>query len=327
MQYIRLESNQLNRSNWVNESRNFVWLSGYVRGGDESHVLLYQSSNEDRAIPIQVSTRLRRPRANTPCEIKCHAVGYRDEQGQHWIRLEAIQIKRASVTSTPRRLVALNALRPKSALQSKDFSPFVSLEQLKAEVKETMSIDEEFVDSLLADASKRTTMRDAFQNKAVLSGFIGHKAFIPPSDDGSGDLGHIRFNLMQLSDLARALQIRVMGADGRFSKELKTLHPVVVIATVRSHAIKDDEGNIIDRRLYLATERAHVGYATVNDFAGKTFPAWWQAMVAAHYAERRKQADASRQANASQAAAPVAAAPPVADAAVPEGVQESSDVF
>lgn len=91
----------MNRSNWVNESRNFVWLSGYVRGGDEHHVLLYQSSNEDRAIPIQVSTRLRRPRANTPCEIKCHAFGYRDEDGKHWIRLEAIQIKRASVTSTP----------------------------------------------------------------------------------------------------------------------------------------------------------------------------------------------------------------------------------
>lgn len=63
----------------------------------------------------------------------------------------------------------------------------MSLEQLKAEVKQTMSIDEELVDSLLADASKRTTMRDAFQNKAVLSGFIGHKAFIPPADDGSGD--------------------------------------------------------------------------------------------------------------------------------------------
>ena len=317
----------MNRSNWVNEARNFVWLSGYVRGGDENHVLLYQSSNEDRAIPIQVSTRLRRPRANTPCEIKCHAFGYRDDQGTHWIRLEAIQIKRASVTSTPRRLVALNALRPKSALQSKDFTPFVSLEQLKAEVKQTMKIDEEFVDSLLADASKRTTMRDAFQNKAVLSGFIGHKAFIPPTDDGSGDLGHIRFNLMQQSELDRALQIRVMGADGRFSKELKTLHPVVVIATVRSQVVKDEEGNITDRKLYLATERAHVGYATVNDFAGKTFPAWWQAMVAAHYAERRKQADASRQANASHAAAPPPPGPGAADPSLPKGVQESDDEF
>lgn len=320
----------------MNESRNFVWLSGYVRGGDENHVLLYQSSNEDRAIPIQVSTRIRRPRANTPCEIKCHAFGYRDENGRHWIRLEAIQIKRASVTSTPRRLVAMNALRPKSALQAKDYSPFVSLEQLKAEVKQTMSIDEEFVDSLLADASKRNTVRDSFQNKAVLSGFIGHKAYFPPADDGSGDLGHIRFNLLQQGDADRALQIRVQGAQRNFSKELKTLYPVVVIATVRTEVDKDDEGNITDRRVFLITERAHVGYATVNDFAGKTFPAWWQATVAKHYAESRQRADASREANAgaktqAKAAATTsaiaAAASEAAPVAVPEGVQESSDVF
>lgn len=322
----------MNRSNWVNESRNFVWLSGYVRGGDENHILLYQSSNEDRAIPIQVSTRIRRPRANTPCEIKCHAFGYRDEEGRFWVRLEAIQIKRASVTSTPRRLVTLNALRPKAALQDKDFSPFVSLEQLKAEVRQNMAIDEEFVDSLLADATKRTTMRDAFQNKAVLSGFVGNKAYVPPADDGSGDLGHIRFSLMQQADLSRALQIRVMGADGRFSKELKTLWPVVVMATVRSEPVKDDEGNIVDRRVYLTTERAHVGYAQVNDFAGRTFPAWWQAMVSAHYAERRKQAEASKAANGASAPAqpkaPQAPIPPSKpDPDVPKGVQDSGDVF
>lgn len=316
----------MNFTNFVNESRNVVWLSGYVRGGDENVILLYQSSNEDRAIPIHIASGIRRPRPNTPCEVKCHAFGYRDADGKNWVRLEALQVKRASVTATPRRLVALNALRPRSALAAADFTPFASLERIKEEVKESLKLDAAMVDSLLADASKRTSMRDGFQNKVILSGFIGHKAFIPPSDNGTGDLGYILFHLLQAADPERALSIRVTGADARFSKELKTLHPLSVIAEVRTHAEKDADGNITSRKVYLSTDRNNVGFATVNEFARRTWPEWWLRAVQAHYEQRRAQQAAAGQ--PPRAAAPIAPAmTPESASSLPPGVKVSEDVF
>jgi len=315
----------MNHTNWVNESRNVVWLSGYAKGGDDTHILLYQSANEDRAIPVRVNGRQRRPRPNTPCEIKCHVHGYRDEDGKFWVNLDAIQIKRASVTSTPRRLVALNALRPQEALAAKDYSPFVSLERLKSEVKDSMRIDGDIVESLLQDASRRTSMHDSFQNKVILSGFVGMKGYVPPADDGSGDLGHVRVNVMQHTDQEIALQVRVLGADGRFSKEIKSFLPLVVMAQVRTDVVKNEQGEILERRVFLATERAHVGMANVNDFEHKRFPDWWVKKVNAHYAERQRQ---NEQRDDQHAAKPVAAAPtPAMEVAVAAGVQESSEVF
>lgn len=314
-----------NNSNFVNESRNAVWLSGYVRGGDANVIMLHQSSNEDRAIPIHVTGRQRLPRANTPVEIKCHATGYRGTDGQCWVRLDAIQIKRASVTSAPRRLVALNALRGKTALSSDDFSPFASLEVLKKEIRENLRLEDQVVDSLLEDASKRTSQRDGFENKAILSGFVGVKAYMPPKDDGSHELGYIRVNLMQQADPERALHIRVNGADARYSKELKSLHPIAVIAQVRTHVVRDGEGNIAERHVYLATDRNNIGFATINDFSKKAFPAWWTPMVTAHYAERRRAA-----AQGSQPAAPQVTAPAPTqqhNGAAPIGVAETADRY
>lgn len=325
----------MNVTNFVNESRNVIWLSGYVRGGTDDVMLLCQSSNMDRAIPISIGSRIRRPRANAPCEIKCHALGYRDGSGKNWIRLEAIQIKRASVTATPRRLVALNALRPKESLASVDFSPFISLEQLKSEVKDSLKLNEEIVNSLLDDASKRTSIRDGFQNKAILSGFIGHKAYIAPRDDGSGDLGHILFHLHQHGPVEQALPVRVEGADARFGKELRALHPMSVIAQLRVDVDKDEQGEVVARKVYLSTDRNNVGFATVNEFAKRQFPSWWLDAVNEHYLKRQQLAEKSReQAIAASQAAPSKSKPTAKPAktaikpdAMPEGVSTTDEVF
>lgn len=329
----------MNNSNFVNESRNVVWLSGYVRGGDETELLLYQSTNEDRAIPIRVSASTRRPRPNAPVEIKCHAFGYQDESGKNWVRLDAIQIKRASVTATPRRIAALNALRPRSALAASDYTPFISVERVRAEVMESLKLDEQAVNSLLDDASKRTSVRDGFQNKAILSGFVGHKAYIGPQDDGTGDLGHVLLQLHQSAEVGKALHVRVQGADSRFGKELKVLHPVAVIGQIRVQATKDDEGNVTARRLYIATDRNSVGFATVNEFARKAFPTWWLSAVQSYYEQRREMIARTRDKMTAAAAAPVndAAVAPAAELAdppaelaaeaAPKGVSVTDEVF
>lgn len=308
---------RMNHTNFVNEARNVVWLSGYpkVIGGGE--LLLRQSANEDRAIPIHIGS-MRPPRQNTPCEIKCHAYGYRDAAGRQWVRLEAIQIKRASVTATSRRVAALNALRPREALAAPDYSPFISFEKLRQEVRDSLKLDAEVVEKLLTDASKRATVRDGFQNKVILSGFIGHRAFIPPSDDGSGDLGHILFHLQQHADPERGIAVRINGADARFQRELKIMHPVNVIAEARVHVEKDDAGEVTARHVYLVSDRNNIGFATINDFAQKAWPDWWRLAVSAYYEQRRELAERSRQ-QASAAQQP--------ETAIPSGVTVDSEAI
>lgn len=306
---------QANFSNFVNECRNIVWLSGYARKQDDGTILLYQSANEATAFPIHVPAKLRLPSSNIVVEVKCHAYGRRNPESQRSeLRLEAIQIKRAGITAAPRQRTFLNALRDRVSASA---NPFAAREEVISEIQANLKIERDVVTAILADADKRSG-RDGFQNRAVLSGFVGHKAFVPPSDDGSGDLGHVAFTLIQHEDVNRAIPVRVKGADSRFGKELGKLRPTAVIARVSVSVQRDAEGAITERLLHLDATRADVGMAMLNDFAAKSWPEWWRnALVAHHNAQRQQIAqdqerNAKMQAISKQAAVPAA---PAVDAA------------
>lgn len=306
---------QANFSNFVNECRNIVWLSGYARKQEDGTILLYQSANEATAFPIHVPAKLRLPSSNIVVEVKCHAYGRRNPENQRSeLRLEAIQIKRAGITAAPRQRTFLNALRDRMSTSA---NPFAAREEVISEIQANLKIERDVVTAILADADKRSG-RDGFQNRAVLSGFVGHKAFVPPSDDGSGDLGHVAFTLIQHEDVNRAIPVRVKGADSRFGKELGKLRPTAVIARVSVSVQRDAEGGITERSLHLDASRADVGMAMLNDFAAKSWPEWWRnALVAHHNAQRQQIAQdqersAKMQAISKQAPAPAA---PAVDAA------------
>lgn len=306
---------QSNFSNFVNECRNIVWLSGYARKQEDGSILLYQSANEAAAFPIQVPSKLRLPSANIVVEVKCHAFGRRNPETQRSeLRLEAIQIKRAGITAAPRQRTFLNALRDRVSAAS---NPFAAREEVITEIQANLQIDRDVVAAILSDADKRSG-RDGFQNRAVLSGFVGHKAFVPPSDDGSGDLGHVAFTLIQHEDVNRAIPVRVKGADSRFGKELGKLRPTAVIARVSVIAERDGD-DIVARHLHLDASRADVGMAMLNDFAAKSWPEWWRNALVAHHNAQREQiahdqarGEKMQRMAKAEARAPVAAPAPAA---------------
>jgi hypothetical protein len=307
---------QSNFSNFVNECRNIVWLSGYARKQEDGSILLYQSANEAAAFPIHVPAKLRLPSANIVVEVKCHAFGRRNTETQRSeLRLEAIQIKRAGITAAPRQRTFLNALRDRVSAAA---NPFAARDEVINEIHNHLQIGRDVVAAILSDADKRSG-RDGFQNRAVLSGFVGHKAYIPPSDDGSGDLGHVAFTLVQHEDVNRAIPIRVRGADSRFGKELGPLRPTAVIARVSVTAERGENDAIVARHLYLDASRADVGMAMLNDFASKSWPEWWRKALEVYYNARREQVaqDQARSAKMQKMAKPAAVAP--SDAAAPAG--------
>lgn len=287
---------QSNYSNYVNECRNIVWLSGYARKQDDGSLLLYQSSNEASAYPIHISSKLRLPSPNVVVEVKCHAVGRRNhETGRSELRLDAIQVKRAGITAAPRQRTLINALRDRVSAAA---SPFAAREDVISEIQANLQLDRAVVEAILSDADKRAG-RDGFQNRAVLSGFVGHKAYVPPSDDGSGDLGHVAFTLIQHEDVNRAIPIRVKGADSRFGKGLgNALRPTAVIARVSVTAERDADGAVVRRHLYLDASRNDVGTAMLSDFATKSWPEWWRSALIALNESRTSQLAADRERNA-----------------------------
>lgn len=299
-----------------------VLLSGYASRATHDTILLAQSNNEATAIPIRVGKHMRLPSPGVPCEVKCHAFAHRDETtGKSVMTLQAVTIKRASVTVAPRQRSLLNALRdPKSAAAN----PFASREDVVREVVQNEQLNTKTVEMMLADSSKNR-QADSFMNRVILSGFIGHKAFLPPADDGSGDRGAVMFGLHQHAKAESALLLRVKGADARFSKELKVMHPLNVIAKVVVKAGRNAQNEIISRQVTLETDRSNIGMGTTSDFAGKGWPEWWRGAVESYYEQRREMADNAR----AQAADPKKPAAHTDDAAANPAnpVQEPAQIW
>lgn len=263
----------MNNANFVAECRNLVLLSGYAKFAEDGTVLLAQSANDATEIPINMRAGLRLPPRGVACEIRCHVSGYRDEESGHsGIVLNAISVKRASITAVPQQRAMLNALRAPASAAAK---PFTSREDIIREISESLQLQAKSVEDLLAGASRHRP-KDGFLNRAVLSGFVGHKAYIPPADDGSGDLGSVQFTLMQQPSLTKALMVRVRGADSRFARVLNPkLRPINVIGRVVVRAERDDDGAIVKRHLVIEADRNGISQATMSDFERKAPPAWW----------------------------------------------------
>lgn len=276
-------------TNFANGCRNAVWLSGYLRqGAAPGEMLLMQSNNPEQMLPIRIPKHMRMPSPNTVCEVKCRVRGYRDgTSGQSRVFLEAFMVKRAGITAVPRSRMLLNALRERNA--AKD-NPFASRAAIIEEVRRNLKLEEEAIQMLVKDAEKRVSHRDGFLNQVVISGFTGHKAYIPPADDGSGDLGAVHVNVLQTAVPSEAMIVRVRGADQRISKSLSPLAPLRIrgrISVIGTQ--KDDDGNVVSRELIIDASRDDIGAADLNDFTGRQLPEWWKQMAKELAAQRAAQ--------------------------------------
>jgi len=262
-------------SDFVNGCRNVVWLAGYARRADDGTVLLAQSDNNAKSIPIQMGPTLRCPPPNEAFEVKCHLHSERTEDGDERTWLEAYFIRRASVRAVPNVHILLNGLRKRSAVAER---PFASVEDVLAELEEYQSLSREAVKSLLP--SQRKQARDQFTNYVGLSGFLGHRRFIPPAEGSWDDFGSLLFELRQSEDAKQALRIHIPNAGTKFGKQLgRPFWPLAVSARLRVEPVVNEAGEVVDRKLLLETSPNQIGGATYSQFAGKQFPAWWKAQL------------------------------------------------
>lgn len=291
-------------TNYVNQCTNVAWLSGYAARQADGTVLVRQSANDAMMIPVHVPATLNLPPPDQVTELKCHVFGRRDpDTGRSEVRLEAFLAKRASIQAAPRTRTTLNNLRERMKVIE---SPFAPREQILAEIEQRLQIDRTAIEAILLNAEKRG--RDTYTNRVLLSGFVGYKAFVPPADDGSGDLGYVLFNVMQHDDPSRGVPVRVRGADARFGKDLGHLKPVAVVGKVGVEVDRDEAGTITARRLFIETDRHSVGMAMITDFLSKEWPVWWRQAVMAYHNELRQRREADQARAAKIAANPVAQA-------------------
>lgn len=282
---------EANATKYVNEAVNTVWLSGWARPGSEpDEMLLCQSDNPTQQFPIKLRPGQRRPRVDTPCEVKCHAYDYAGEGGRNWVRLEAIHIKRASMSAGPRQRMLLNALRPRGGAA---FNPFAKDEDIREEIQSSLSLNEEALEGLLKSGAKRAR-RDGYLNRATFSGFVGQKAMVAPTDNGSGDLGYIYFQLMQRDDLRSGLPVRVLGNDQNLKSTLKAIHPVSVAGEVKVELVRTGESAEPLRLLFIRTDRHSVGQATAGDYQNGAFPQWWRKLINEHFKQQAELKQQSR---------------------------------
>jgi len=264
--------------NFINGCRNVVWLSGYARRADDGTVLLAQSDNDARAIPIQIAPPLRCPPPNEAFEVKCHLYSEHTEDGESRTWLEAYYLRRASVRAVPKTRALLNALRKRAAVSER---PFASREDIIEELESQQALTREAVESLLP--GQKSKGRDQFLNRVMLAGFLGNRRFIPPAEGSWDDFGSLLFELRQSDDPMQALRIHIPNAGMKFGSVLgKPMWPLAVEARLRVGPLLSDAGEVLERRLVLETSMNQIGAATLSHFAEKQFPEWWKAWVNAH---------------------------------------------
>jgi len=303
-------------THYVNNATNTVWLSGYARRSDGDTLLLYQSANPDRAIPITLPRNVpRRPADNEPIEVHCHAYGWQDEQGRSRVRLQAIKIKRPSVAAIPSRTVWASALNEEQ--------PFVSMEELRRMFQTKMELNDLAIEAILIDAKRNSLGGNGFLNKAIVSGFVGTRAFVPPQTDGG--LAYLAIRLHQHADEGASLPVRVFSADRSISERVKPWLPVNVNGEIFVEVERDTDGVIVDRRLSIRCDKHSIGSATAGDFAGGVFPAWWTTAINQYHERKRAAAAAAKASADASRAMPAMVVEPQPAAAVPAGVTDTDD--
>lgn len=280
---------------WVNQAMHFVWLSGFARENPavKGELLLMQSADPAKAIPIRYAAHQKLPMVNTPCEIQCHITPYRVGD-KRFVRLEAVRIKRAGVNATPSMLWKLNAHRAPKSRQDAEYNPFASVSEVREQMKVRLGVSDQVVDVLLSSEGKGT--KSGFQNQAFLSGFIAERAFVPSMDVNLPSYGLVL--LAQHKDAERHLPIVVTGrgVDPRYLKTLRTMHPVMLIGQVHVDVVRTGDGAVEERHCSIRVDKNNLHGATGSDFQGKAFPDWFYLAMEERVNQRRQLDAVSRKA-------------------------------
>jgi len=289
-------------SDYINGCRNYVWLSGYARREEDGSVLLLQSGNEEKAIPIQMAPHLRCPPPSEAFNIKCHVFSERTEANDQRVWLEAYFIKRASASSVPKPRAVINALRKHSAISK---NPFASYEEVIVELQEQQGVSKEAIDYLIP-RDRKLPRGDGFLNRVLLTGALGHHRFIEPEQGSFDDFGALVFELLQGEDRARAHRILIPGAGRQVLNHMgKRLCPLSVEAQLKVEPILAEDGTVRERRLSLESSfrQGQIGIAQRRHFAGQTFPVWYREALDAQ-AEAQAQSQTQQRSPSAPAAAP-----------------------
>lgn len=286
-------------SGFVNDARNKCLFSGYPIGIHDGNLLLRQTQDLTKSIPIRVARNFVPPVPWRAIMVTAHLLV---TDGVPYFKY--VHHISATIQSMPQKLFWLNSLRG----AGKDVDPFDSLEKVRADIRKAMQVDDQVIDSMLKQVEANSRFRKAFTNKIVLSGFVGPKAFKPSEQEGGA--GYVHLLLQQYPELEAAIPIDITGVDATFGQRLRAHLPVTVFA--KAQMANDAAGTPAIRIL---SDWKGVAQAPGSAFAGKKWPQW------AIDALRKYHEDRIAGVPAQQPALPRAeppAEPPVAD--TPEDV-------
>ncbi|MBT9166363.1 MAG: hypothetical protein DDT25_01047 [Chloroflexi bacterium] len=277
-------------NNFVNGTRNVCWLSGYVKRQDRNSVRICSSSDAETGILVTVSPTAVVPPNDEYTEVSCHVFGtYNPDTDARDLLVKAIHFKRPGISAVPRRVALLQAA-------SNVKTPLATIaeirEGLMKKVLEVVDVaglvggmtPEALVSDMVRDAQRGAPARgSSFTNKVILTGFVGAKRVVMPSEDEGA---HIQMSLHQYADSARAIPVRIYGNISSFAKELKTLFPINLVGSISFRDIEQD--GVLRRETFIVAGRQDIGMAAQADFFRKAFPSWWLTAFAEH--RRRSQA-------------------------------------
>jgi len=265
------------KTSFVNNARNQCFLAGVYRRIDGEHLLL-QSNNLSNAIPINFGQWATPPGDGELVQVAGHVRGLTDQASSRQnASVDVYHMKRPSLGSVPRHHAMLGGAKGGEGRGLDSFG------EIKQRLMDEFAIDGSLIEYLMSGQKQES----GFLNRVYLSGFVGYKAFIPPSHEGDSD-GYIAFNLLQFPNPERAIPIRVMKVNQTFGKMLMKGQPINVVASMAIQTRATDDGRI-ERLPYLRTAKDSVSMALSSDFEGKSFPDWWRDMLRAELDSRRMQ--------------------------------------
>lgn len=299
---------------FVNGARNIVWLSGYVKRQDRNSVRICASADAETGTLIQVEPASVVPPNDTYTEVECHVYGTHDSvTDRRDLLIKAVHFKRPNINAVPRRVAMLQAAsRVKTPMATiaeiKEGLMRVAMEQVDATGMISGMTPEQLVGDMVREAQRGAPIKgSAFTNKAILTGFIGAKRVVMPTEDEDA---HILLSLHQYPETAKAIPVRIYGNVGSFAKELKTLFPINIVGSIDYRDI--EVNGEVRRERFISTNRQNIGMAAQPDFFRREYPQWW--LLA--YAEHRKRAAARREMVQGAAVGQTAAKPASAGSAM-----------
>jgi len=278
---------------FVNGARNSVWISGWVKRQDKNSVRICSSSDAESGILVQVEPTTVVPANDSYAEVNCHIYGTHDATtDRRDLIIKAIHFKRPNISAVPRRIAMLQA----AAQIKTPMAPIAEIKEGLMKVFKEQTDATGMISGMSPEQLVRDMVRDAqrgapgqggsFTNKAILTGFIGAKRVVMPTENEDA---HILLSLHQYAETAKSIPIRIYGNVGSFAKELKALFPINVVGMIASRDV--EVNGEIRRERFISANRQNIGMAAQADFFRREYPSWWLTA----YAEHRKRAAARRE--------------------------------